>query len=90
MAARYLTWLKSTAPMALPEELVGVTAPVWLPVAEACAEEIEAAADEAASGLLAVLRRTASMRWTTPLDVRTFAWTTLALDDPEVTKTPVD
>lgn len=52
---------------ALPDE-VGVTAPVGVPVFEASLAAMEEAADAAASGLLFVLSKTLSMRWTTPLE----------------------
>lgn len=62
MAANSLRLVISTTPIAaLPEE-VGVTAPVGVPVLEASLEAMDEAAEAAASGLLAVFRRTESMR----------------------------
>jgi len=69
-------------------EVVEPTGPVW-PVC-AAAEVADAYADEAAAVLLAVLKRTVSIRCTTPLEVRRLVWIILAVEEPEVTKRPVD
>jgi len=69
-------------------EVVEPTGPVW-PVC-AAAEVADAYADEAAAVLLAVLKRTVSIRCTTPLEVRRLVWIILAVEEPEVTKRPVE